>query len=189
VASVFFSNFADTPDYRDITNEIALIWKHCYKAWIDWNQALSMVILFKQRISPVAIALSNDFELFMISDTNALSSFAPSGFCHLWMTSVSSTRCEKVHNLLIQFLLWYFLTSITQIMTVSIYSFFNCSSFIFLDYARLLSLVLSIRHDYFLILSSSWSFNTYDIAPLPYIWFHHVESFPFRRQYHNVSSK
>jgi hypothetical protein len=46
----------------------------------------SMVIHFKRRISPVAIALSIDFELFTISNTNALSSFAASGFTHPWMS-------------------------------------------------------------------------------------------------------
>jgi hypothetical protein len=46
----------------------------------------SMVIHFKRRISPAAIALSIDFEPFMISNTNALSSFATSGFTHPWMS-------------------------------------------------------------------------------------------------------
>jgi hypothetical protein len=41
---------------------------------------------FKRRISPAAIALSIDFEPFMISNTNALSWFATSGFTHPWMS-------------------------------------------------------------------------------------------------------
>jgi hypothetical protein len=36
-------------------------------------------------MSPVAVALSIDFEPFMISDNNALSSFASSGFTHLYL--------------------------------------------------------------------------------------------------------
>jgi hypothetical protein len=58
-----------------------------------------------------------------------------------------------VPNPLIQFLLQSF-TKLLLLITLLIYFFF-CS----ISSSRLLSLVLSIRHDYFLILTSSWSFN------------------------------
>jgi hypothetical protein len=55
----------------------------------------SMVMHFKRRISPAAIARSIDFEPFLISITNALSSFATSGFTHPWMSICRENQIQS----------------------------------------------------------------------------------------------